>query len=68
MAKRQVAAHSGAEHRASVRELLARFPATGRDRAWNAEPVVMRAFGAAHHVFDKHIKGKIKTAETNSGA
>jgi hypothetical protein len=52
--------HDHHDHRRAIKDILARFPVTGRDRTWQAEPVVSRAFGAAHRVFDKHFKGKLK--------
>jgi len=52
--------HSEAEHKIDIEELLSRFPVTGRDRFWSTEPVARKAFSAAHRVFDKHFKGKIK--------
>lgn len=59
MAKQEAATQTD-DHRLAVKELLSRFPVTGRDRTWRAEPVIGRAFEAAHRVFDKHIKGKLK--------
>lgn len=48
------------DHQRAIREILQRFPVTGRDRTWQMEPVVSKAFGAAHRIFDKHFKGKLK--------
>jgi hypothetical protein len=52
--------HKPDDHQEAIKAILARFPVTGRDRTWQMEPVVNRAFGAAHRVFDKHFKGKLK--------
>jgi hypothetical protein len=62
MAKREKPdpAHSEGGHKVDIDELLARFPVTGRDRLWRAEPVARKAFGAAHRIFEKHFKGQIK--------
>ena len=63
MAKRK---HSDAVHKVEIADLLSRFPVTGRDRTWSAEPVVMEAFSAAHRIFDKHFKEKLKSAPKNT--
>ena len=63
MAKRKKPApttHSEVGHKIDIDELLSRFPVTGRDRLWSAEPVARKAFSAAHRVFEKHFKGQIK--------
>jgi hypothetical protein len=57
---KNVPGHTEAGHKIDIEELLSRFPVTGRDRFWSAEPVARRAFGAAHRVFDDHFKGKLK--------
>lgn len=61
MAKRkQPKAHSDEAHKADINELLSQFPVTGTDRFWRAEPVARRGYAAAHRIFEKHFKGKIK--------
>jgi len=49
-----------AYEREAIEDLLSRFPVTGRDKTWNIRPVVSRSFGAAHRIFDKHFKAKLK--------
>jgi hypothetical protein len=48
------------EHKEAIEELLSRFPVTGRDRTWSAGPIVQKGFSAAHRIFNKSIKGKLK--------
>jgi hypothetical protein len=55
--------HSESGHNIDIEELLSRFPVTGRDRLWSAQPVARKAFGAAHRIFDKHFKGQIKVTK-----
>ena len=50
--------HTEAGHRVDIEELLSKFPATGSDRFWSAEPVARKGFQAAHRIFDKHFKAK----------
>jgi hypothetical protein len=61
--EKPVPAHSEPGHKIDIYELLSRYPITGRDRLWNAEPVARKAFGAAHRIFEKHFKGKIKVTK-----
>jgi hypothetical protein len=58
--------HSEAVHKLEISDLLSRFPITGRDRAWRAEPVVREAFAAAHRIFEKRFKGELKIDRTKS--
>lgn len=68
MAKRTPQPTGPDDHRVAVKELLSRFPVTGRDRTWSAGPVVTRAFGAAHRVFEKHFEGKLKENKRTDNA
>ncbi|MBX9823374.1 MAG: hypothetical protein K2Y27_00110 [Xanthobacteraceae bacterium] len=53
--------HDAATERLAIEDLLARFPITGRDRTWAARPVARRAFSAAHRIFEKRFKDKLKS-------
>lgn len=59
----KTARKDAAYEREAIDDLLSRFPVTGRDTAWNMRPVVSRSFGAAHRLFEKHFKGKLKEPE-----
>jgi hypothetical protein len=67
MIKRRVK-HTPAVEQVDIVELMSRFPVTGRDRAWNARPVISRAYGAAHRIFDKHFKGRLKIEKADPHA
>ncbi len=64
----QHAKHEPAAERIAIDELLSQFPITGRDRTWNRRPVVRRAFSAAHRVFDKHFKNKLRVERREAAA
>ena len=60
MTTKPVKRKDAAYEKEAIEDLLSRFPVTGRDRTWSMRPIVSRSFGAAHRIFDKHFKSKLK--------